>query len=148
MKINAEIIGKLNPCKNRFDNFKEQYPEFDGSLSDFVALDNITYSDKIWVAVRLLSKNQLVKWSLMCVESTKHIFNTKYPENKALDNLFDYMNSLSDFENLSEEQKNKLKELRYAAAAYAYAAAYAARNAAREEQNNLNLLFLVSLDEG
>lgn len=169
MKINAEIIAKLNPCTSRFENFKTQYPYFDGTLSDFVALENITYNDKIWVATRLLSKNQLVHWSILCAESVQPIFESKYPENKTVSNLLAYMKELGDFENLTTAQKDKLHDLRVqcrnAAAAFAayaadaaaesatataafaaYAADYAADYAATEEQRNLNLLLLASLE--
>jgi hypothetical protein len=80
MKINKEIIKKLNPCKERFDNFINNNPNFDSGLKEFLALTNITYSDKAWVFVRLATKEQNVKWSLACAESVLHIFENNYPE--------------------------------------------------------------------
>ena len=193
MKITIGMIEKLNPCEPRFDNFKNHYPSYEGDFRDFLALENITYEDKVWVASKLLNKNQLVHWSIFCAESVKHIFENKYPDNKCLTVLLDYLKNIPDFNNLSAEVKKKIWELRrpaadaadaaYAAAAYAaadadadadaaaaadaayaaadaayaaayavdaaYAAAYAANAAyaAREEQRNLNLLFLASLIE-
>lgn len=150
MLITVDLIKSKNPCKSRFDNFLNHYPNFEGDLVTFLSLENITYSDKVWVACRILSKNQLVKWSIMCAESVRHIYENKYPDSKVLSDLFDYLNSISDFNNLTEDQKIKIRELRkaaaYAADAAAAYAAYAA-DAAREEQNNLNLLLLCSLEE-
>ena len=168
MKITIGMIEKLNPCESRFDNFKNHYPSYEGDFRDFLALENITYNDKVWVASRILNRNQLVHWSIFCAESVKPIFENKYTNNKCLTILLDYLKSIPDFNNLSQEIKDKIWELRrpaaaaayaadaayaaYAAAAYAAAdadadAAAAAADAAREEQRNLNLLFLASLIE-
>ena len=198
------MIAKLNPCESRFNNFKKHYPNYEGDFRDFLSLENITYNDKVWVASRILNRNQLVHWSIFCAESVKPIFENKYPDNKCLTILLDYLKSIPDFNNLSAEVKKKIWELQrpayaaayaaaeaYAAAPDAYAAyaaveayaaaqiqsaavydAYAAAaatyaanaaafdaadafdaacaaaaDAAREEQQNLNLLFLASLIE-
>jgi hypothetical protein len=132
MKLNTEMITKLNPCASRFDNFKQHNPEFDSTMVEFLKLDNITYYDKIWVATKLLTKNQLVNWSILCAESVKHIYESKYPNDKSLSELFNYLKSGLDFENLTEVQRTeviRLKSATYAAtdyAAAAYVAAYAA----------------------
>jgi hypothetical protein len=188
MRITKKLIEKMNPCKNRFENFTSNYPDYDDELSNFLALENITYSDKVWVCTRLLTRNQLVHWSIMCAESVKQIFEARYPENKAVSNLLTFMKGVEDFENMTGPQRDELSRLRgaayaayaadaaaayaayaayaaaayaadaadaayaaYAAAAYAAdaadadaAAAYAAYAAAKEEQRNLNLLYLAS----
>ena len=36
MIINETVISKLNPCKDRFDNFLEKYPDFSGNLDEFL----------------------------------------------------------------------------------------------------------------
>ena len=189
MKITTDMISKLNPCESSFNNFKKHYPNYEGDFRDFLALEDITYDDKVWVASRILNRNQLVHWSILCAESVKHIFENKYPDNKFLTVLLDYLKNIPDFNNLSAKVKKKIWELRrpvaayatyaayaanaaayaaayasyaayatYAAAAYAYAtdaaayATYAADAAvadadAREEQQDLNLLLLISLIE-
>ncbi len=126
MKITVDTIAKLNPCESRFGNFKENYPNFEGTLTDFISLDKITYDDKVWVAIRLLSKNQLVEWSVACAESVKHIFESRYPENKSVSNLLDYMKTIEDYERLTAGQHQELLDLRRDAADAAYAATYAA----------------------
>jgi Immunity protein Imm5 len=82
MKINAEIISKFNPCAERFNNFKAQYPEFNSTLEDFILLENITYSDKVWVFTRLATPMQNVKWSFLCASKVLSIFEQKYRRDK------------------------------------------------------------------
>jgi hypothetical protein len=134
MKLNTEMITKLNPCASRFDNFKQHNPEFDSTMVEFLKLDNITYDDKIWVATKLLTKNQLVNWSILCAESVKYLFESKYPNDKCLTELFNYLKSGLDFENLTEVQRTEVIRLRSATyATYAASAAdatYAAADAA------------------
>ena len=38
LNFNKEIIEKLKSCKDRFDNFKEKYPDFSGDLQAFLEL--------------------------------------------------------------------------------------------------------------
>ena len=135
MKITIAKVKALNPCGDRFYNFVKSNPGFNGTLAQFLSLDTINQRDKIWVVSRLITKNQAQQWSIACAESVKHIFENKFPKNMALSNLFNYMKSGIDFDNLSEEEKAKLIKLRddvYAiyAAYYAVDAAYYAVKAA------------------
>lgn len=79
MKINLETIEKLNPCRDRLENYKRRYGASDFTLEDFLNLDKITYNDKVWVAARLFTKKQSVLWAVKCAESVLHIFEEKYP---------------------------------------------------------------------
>lgn len=54
MKVNTKIIKALYPCRDRFDNWLKHYKNFDGDILDFLSLNKITASDKIWVTLRLL----------------------------------------------------------------------------------------------
>jgi hypothetical protein len=96
IKINTAIIRGLNPCESRFNNYLNHYKDFNGTLEEFLALANITYSDKTWVFKGLASKTQLLRWSYLCAESVLHIFETKYPNDKrprqALDAKLKYIN--------------------------------------------------------
>ena len=83
MLINKRVIAELNPCKERFENFANHYSNFEGNLKEFISLENITYSDKVWVATRLLKRPQLVKWGALCAQSVLHIFEAKFPNDKA-----------------------------------------------------------------
>ena len=133
MKITIAKVQALNPCKDRFDNFANNNPDFNGTLAKFLSLDNISYHDKIWVAARVLTKTQAIQWSIACAESVKHIFENELPKNRAVSNLLNYMKSGLDFDNLREEEKAKLIELKYLAydtAGVSAIAAYYAANAA------------------
>ncbi|MGL4335379.1 MAG: putative immunity protein [Turicibacter sp.] len=77
--INKNVIKALNPCTSRFDNFITYYPDFNGNLQNFLTLDEITYSDKVWVFTRLFTKEQNVKWSLLCASSVLKNFEVAYP---------------------------------------------------------------------
>jgi len=52
--VNKEIIKSLKPCADRYENYLKYYSDFDGQLEEFLDLENITYQDKIWLAVRLM----------------------------------------------------------------------------------------------
>ena len=133
MLINKEVIEKFHPCKDRLSNFTIKYPEFNGNLKEFLSLDKITYKDKVWVSVRLMTKTQKVKFSIKCAESVLHLFESKFPNNKSPRECLEYLKTFNSFENLTQEQKNQIWKVRnaaYAAAANAADAAYAASDAA------------------
>ena len=137
IKINTEVIKGLRPCRSRFNNYLNYYEDFDGTLEEFLALDNITYSDKVWVFVRLANKSPLLRWSYFCAESVLYIFETKYPNDKrprqALDATLKYINEPTDDNRINLiKHRDVAADAAYAAYANAYAAAaaYAAADAA------------------
>jgi hypothetical protein len=79
MKINKEIIEAMRPCSNRFENYLKYYQDFDSTLEKFLNLENITFNDKMWVTMRLLSHKQLVEISCRIAESVLYIYENKYP---------------------------------------------------------------------
>jgi len=112
MQINKEFLKSLNPCADRYKHFLKHHGEFNGSFSEFMDLPNLDYEDKIWVAVIVLTKNQLVKWSILCAESVIHIFEANYPGNKSLSNCINcinYLKSINDFNNLTDAQSLEIK---------------------------------------
>ena len=121
MQINLSIINNLSnkPCIERLESAFLHYKDFDGNLSEFIALDKITYHDKVWVIKNLLSKPQLVRWGVLCAESVLYIFEDKYPDDKRP------RIALKATRNGTLTQE--IKAAAYAAAAYAAAdaAAYA-----------------------
>ena len=129
MRINTEKIKDLGPCKVRLDNYLKHYPDFDGSLEDFIMLKELTYDDKVWVFVRIATPEQNVRWSLLCASKVLSIFEENCPGDKrprqALESVKAWLNSPT-------------KENAYAVLAAAYdaraasdaATAYAARAAA------------------
>ena len=126
MKLNVEIIKNMNPCKSRFDdNFLVHYPKYDSNFEQFLSLDRIAYEDKIWVARRLLNKNQLVHFAVLCAQSVLSIYENKYPDDNRIKDCVEYLMTITDFSNLSNKQREKLIELRegtYQARRFAYAA--------------------------
>jgi hypothetical protein len=67
IKVNTEVIKKLKPCTDRFENWLEHYEKFDGNITEFLSLDQIGCNDKIWVTMRLVPKDLAVTFSIDCV---------------------------------------------------------------------------------
>jgi hypothetical protein len=67
--INTEIIKSLNPCKDRFQNWLEEYNTWNGDIQEFLLLENITHQDKLWVSLRLIPRILVETFSLDCVIS-------------------------------------------------------------------------------
>ena len=115
MLITSDKIKSLNPCNDRWENFNANYPNFKGNLEEFLNLDLITYNDKIWIGLRLMNKQQNIKFSLRCAESILHIYENEYPNDKRLKKLLNFLKSIQDFENMTEVQKVKLLRLKKSA---------------------------------
>ena len=132
MIITVDKIAEHNPCEDRFDNFKKEYPNYSGSLEDFLNLDRITYDDKVWVCVRLLRKNVLVHWSIKCAESVLHNFESKYPDDKRVRQCLETLKSIPDFENMSDKDRESAWSAAESAAESAWSAAESAAWSAAE----------------
>src|ERR1017187_7195692 len=123
--IDVNYLKGLKPCEARLNEFLKNYPTFSGSYSDFLDLENVSYDDKIWVSKRFLSINQLVHFGILCADSVAHIYNDKYPDDKRISDLLNYLKSIPDFTKITVVQKDEIWALRRAAYAAADAAAYA-----------------------
>jgi hypothetical protein len=66
IRVNTKIIQELNPCKDRLDNWLKHYPKFNQDITKFLHLKNITHTDKLWVALRLISLEMRVIFALDC----------------------------------------------------------------------------------
>jgi hypothetical protein len=139
MRITTELVKTFNPCKDRLNNYETHYPNSDLDIVDFLRLDNISYSDKIWVWKKVATVDKAALFGLKCAESVLNIFENRYPDDKrprlALEAVKTYL------DNPTEENKKACKtaaayaadaiaDAAYAAAYAAYAAAYAAYAAA------------------
>ena len=79
-KINAKVIAKMNPCESRFDNYMLNYGStFNGNIEDFILLEDIPYSDKVWVITRLFTPRQNIMWAFLCASKVLSIFETACP---------------------------------------------------------------------
>jgi len=66
IRVNTKIISKLNPCKDRLDNWKQHYSDFDSDIVKFLKLDQITFSDKLWVALKLVPRVLIEVFAFDC----------------------------------------------------------------------------------
>jgi len=109
MKIDKEFLKSLSPCTDRYRHFLEHHANFSGSLNDFLDLTNLDYDDKIWVAEKVLTKNQAISWAILCAESVVHIFEARYPKDKRLSNCINFLKTVKDFDNLTNAEKSEIK---------------------------------------
>ncbi len=79
MIVNKTVIGKLKPCSNLFDNFVAYYRERELSMEQFMGLRNISHQDKMWVAFRLMPKENLRFAAADMAELVLPIFESAYP---------------------------------------------------------------------
>jgi len=117
IKITTEIIKTLNPCNDRFDIWIEHYNDFNGTILEFLDLENITHSDKLWVALRLLPRHTVEVFAIDCAFSAA-----------AASYAASYANYASYVTNHAADDAVAAHHGAYAAhhAAASYAAAYAA----------------------
>ena len=119
MQISTEKIKTLNPCVDRFNNYLKHYADFKGSVADFAMLENITYQDKIWVLVRLMTHVQKMQFAVKCAFSVLDIYEAKYTDDKPRKAL-----------EAAEKWINEPNQENADAAVYTATAAYAAADAA------------------
>jgi hypothetical protein len=129
MLINADVLKGFKACSSGLDNFTKQYPKFSGSFLEVLDLKNIPYSDKIWLARKVLNKDQMVHFGLLCAESVLNIFESKYPLDKRVRDYLAYLRGIPDFSVITTDQlteifrlRSEVKKTRYTAADAAYAA--------------------------
>lgn len=128
--INKKVIAKLKPCKDRFDNFIKFYGNRDLTLGQFMGLKNITQLDKMWVAFRLMKKENIKLAAADIAESVLHLYESKYPNDSRLKDAIVAARSSSGDKNTTYVAYAVANAADNAAAsAAAYAAAYAANSA-------------------
>ena len=54
IQVNLRIIKDFNPCESGIRNYLEYHREFEGTIQEFLQLDNIPYQDKIWLCKKLV----------------------------------------------------------------------------------------------
>ena len=138
IQINTKKLKELKPCADRFKNSLKHYREFCGSFNEFLDLDKITYDDKVFVIKKLVPKEVLVKWAILCAESVLHFFERKFPNDKRPRDCIAYLKTEEkNIEKLINHKKSAYAATAtaaaytatYAATAAAYAATYAAAHA-------------------
>jgi hypothetical protein len=149
----------LNPCAERFENFKREYPDFDGDILEFLSLEKITSNDKIWVAVRVLPREILEVFAVDCAFSASEYAVANYDAaNCAAAEYADYAANYAAAAaaaaanyaaNYAAADYAAAAAAAHAAAHYAAAAAnYAANYAIAERERQVNALIYLIESEG
>lgn len=128
MKITNEYIKTFNPCDPGIINFDKLYPNYNDHLCKLLALDNISYSDKIWLVCKVVDYKILQQWSIECAENVVENFNKAFPDDNRINECIETTKKYL----IGEATKAELS---------------AARSAAEKEQENINLSILISLLE-
>jgi hypothetical protein len=81
-QITSELIASLEPCKERHQNYLKHYKNKTLSLKEFLQLEHLTYTDKLWVWNRVASKDIACKWALTCALTSLPFFEAKYPNDR------------------------------------------------------------------
>jgi hypothetical protein len=136
MKITKRLLRKLGACEDAYDAFCEHQPLSDPIKVIDKAMELGRFDWANWLVVRLLDKQQRVKYAILCAEEVLPIFEKEYPDDdrprKAIEAARAWL------KNPSSENARVAAAARAAANAAsaadaadaAYAAAYAAADAA------------------
>lgn len=82
MKINKEIVKNLAPNRGLHDNYLKFYGDKEFTKAQFMGLKNIRHEYKLWVASRLMTKEQNVNMAIEAAESVLPILEDRYPDDK------------------------------------------------------------------
>ena len=139
--ITKEYLKSLRPCADRFENYLCHYAKWSGSLAEFLELEKISHTDKVWVFTRSIDKEKQRLFAADCAESVLHIFESKYPNDDRPRKVIQVARSkITDAADAADAARAASRAARAAADAAAraasraadaaYAAAYAAADAA------------------
>lgn len=77
--ITTDLIRSLDPCADRLYNYLKFYKDKSFTKGQFMGLKNITQSDKMWVAFRLIPKENIRFAAADMAEIVLPIFEKEYP---------------------------------------------------------------------
>lgn len=98
IRINRDIIKQYNPCSNRFDRYLQHYPTFDDGILKFLDLEHISYSDKLWVTLRVLPRHLVEVFAIdMAFAAQEYAYAAAAVAKKAI----------------QQEQQNQINILKY-----------------------------------
>jgi hypothetical protein len=86
--ITAKYIRTFRPCSSRIESFERTHTKFNGTMTEFLSLDNLPYSDKIWVACKVVPYKTLQIWSVLCAESVLPNYEKQFPNDNTLREVF------------------------------------------------------------
>jgi len=132
-KITIDLIKKYRPCKDGIKNFENKYSKYNDTLENLLMLEDISYSDKVWLATKVLDKMTLVQWSLDCALMVVDNFNKEFPDdnriNETLEVIKQYINGEVD-ESAAESARSAAESAVSAAESAAWSAMSSAVSAA------------------
>ena len=130
MKITVEKLEELGACSDGLDAFKSEFPngaEFKDISERAINKGGDSLSYALWLAPRLMTKDNAVRFAIYAAREASHIFEAAYPEEKRPRKAIEAAEAW--LENPSEETANAAARAASSARAAAYAAyaeAYAA----------------------
>jgi hypothetical protein len=80
--IDKKYLKSLKPCADRFENYLQHYADWSGSLSEFLALENISHRDKTWVLARSISTKNKQLFAIEMAENVLYLFELQFPYDK------------------------------------------------------------------
>jgi hypothetical protein len=123
MIITKEWLQEQQACSSGIKWFLNQDKTDSIEVLDaLINQDNLP--DANWLIVRLMDRQQKIRYAIFAAEQVLHIFENKYPENKRPGLAIEAAKKV--LENDTEENRNAAAAAAAAAAAYAAAAAAAA----------------------
>lgn len=129
--IDIKLIKSLNPCQDRLNNAIKYYKYRSVTKAQFMGLRNITQQDKLWVAFRLMPKDNIKLAAADIAELVLHIYEAKYPNDFRPRKAIEAARNKNDAANAAYTANAAYDAANAAcAAANAANAAYAAANAA------------------
>lgn len=67
--VNTLVLEELKPCEDRYKNWLDHYGGWSGDITEFLKLENITYTDKMWAALRLAPRFVVEVFAIDCALS-------------------------------------------------------------------------------
>lgn len=83
-KVTIPIIKEFNPCQSGLDNLIKHYPKLNMLMSEFLALEQIPYNDKIWLTNIIVDRIILKQWAVECAEQVLSNYNELFPKDNRL----------------------------------------------------------------
>lgn len=78
IRINKNVIAKLNPCQPRFDNYLKHYSDFNDDILKFLDLKNISFAFKLWVTLHVIPRHLVEVFAIDCAFAAREYVTDMY----------------------------------------------------------------------
>ena len=153
--MNLQEIKNLEPCIHRWENLIKHYPNWSGSLLEFMELKLISDKDKVWLFNHTKSVNDSIKkeFAFICAEIAMQYTDKEAIHEFHILNLLDYISNSFDCAANYAANSAAYCVANYAANYAAYSAAdhaayYAADSTADSEARRNQVDIIKNLLEG